>query len=462
MKICIIGTGYVGLVSGVCLAIKGHHVYCVDSNPSIINKLSNAEPTIHEKGLTELLKEAHDSGRFIATTDLTRALDEVDLAVIAVGTPSKNGEIDLQYVRKVSSDIGNYLKNKDRHISIVVKSTVIPGTTDTVVRHEIELASGKPFGKFGLGMNPEFLREGEAIEDFMNPDRIILGYEDDLTRIRLEELYKVWDVDKVRVNTRTAELIKYANNAILATLISTVNEIANLAGALGGIDILDVINGVQLDKRWSPIINNNRIFPQILTYLVPGCGFGGSCFPKDVQALRTQGEKIGLPMNIINAVLDVNASQPDQVTELIKQEIGNVCGRTFLMMGLSFKPGTDDVRESASIKIVESLVKMGGIVIAHDPVAVENFKNVVEDIAQKITFVDDWESQVDAAEIVIVATSWPEYEKLADMNLSGKLLFDARRMFTSKTIVGANYVTIGRRLDFNFNVSSESLTILPG
>lgn len=462
MKICIIGTGYVGLVSGICLAAKGHDVRCVDSNPLIVKKLSNCEPTIYEKGLPELLREVHHSGRFVATTNLTQALDEVDLVMIAVGTPSQNGEIDLQYIRKVSSDIGNYLRNRDRHISIVVKSTVIPSTTDTVVRREIELASGKLFGAFGLGMNPEFLREGEAIEDFMNPDRIILGYEDDLTRIRLEELYKGWDVDKVRVNTRTAELIKYANNAILATLISTVNEIANLAGALGGIDILDVINGVQLDKRWSPMINNHRVFPHILTYLIPGCGFGGSCFPKDVQALRTQGEKIGLPMNVINAVLKVNAAQPDQVTELITKEIGKIYGRRFLMMGLSFKPGTDDVRESASIKIVKSLIQMGGIVVAHDPVAVENFKNAVKDIADKIRFVDDWEAEVNSAEIVIVATRWPEYEKLADMNLSGKLLFDARRMFNSRTIVGANYVTIGRRLGFDFNVSSESLPVLPG
>ncbi len=446
MEVAIVGTGYVGLVSGVSLAAKGHTVICVDINPSIVERLNAGEPTIYEKGLPELLKEVRATGRFSATTDLKAALRGVELVIIAVGTPSEDGVIDLSYVRGAAREIGEYLRGCERHISIVVKSTVVPGTTDTVVRHEIERASGKEFDDFGLGMNPEFLRESEAIEDFSEPDRIVLGYEDEKTLERLEELYAPWDVDKIRVNTRTAEMIKYANNALLATQISAVNEIANLAAALGGMDVLDVVRGVHLDKRWNPITDTGRVSPHILTYLVPGCGFGGSCFPKDVQALRSEGERRGLPMRMMNAVLDVNDDQPAQVTEIIAREIGNLSGRKLLVLGLAFKPGTDDVRESASLKIVSSLVRDGAKVIAHDPVATDHFRRALGAVANQVEFVAAWEPHVRDAEGVIIATRWPDYAALVNMDLSGKILFDARRMFTPEQVNGARYLTIGRRI----------------
>ena len=199
MRLAIVGTGYVGQVSGICLAAAGHHVVCVDINPSIVARLNAGEPTIYEKGLPELLKEVREAGRFSATADLKAALMGVGLIIIAVGTPSENGVIDLTYVRAVAREIGEFIGRSDRRLSVVVKSTVVPGTTDTVVREEIERSSGKRLGEFGLGMNPEFLREGEAIEDFANPDRIVLGYEDEETLARLEELYEPWSVDKVRV-----------------------------------------------------------------------------------------------------------------------------------------------------------------------------------------------------------------------------------------------------------------------
>jgi UDPglucose 6-dehydrogenase/GDP-mannose 6-dehydrogenase len=446
MKLAIAGTGYVGLVSGVCLAAAGHHVVCVDINPSIVARLNAGEPTIYEKGLPGLLAEVRNAGRFSATADLKAALEDVGLVIIAVGTPSENGVIDLIYVRAVARNIGEFIGRSDRRLSVVVKSTVVPGTTDTVVREEIERSSGKRLGEFGLGMNPEFLREGEAIEDFAKPDRIVLGYEDQETLARLEELYRPWDVDKIRVNTRTAELIKYANNALLATQISAINEIANLAAALGGVDVMDVVRGVQLDKRWNPILDGGRVSPDILTYLVPGCGFGGSCFPKDVQALRSQGEQQGLPMRMMNAVLDVNERQPAQVTDIIAREIGELAGRKTLVLGLAFKPGTDDVRESASLKIVDALVRAGAKVTAHDPVATDHFKTEFGPVARDIEFVDAWEPRVPEAEVVIVATRWPDYEAVADMDLAGKVLFDARRMFKPGDGRGARYLTIGRRI----------------
>lgn len=446
MRLAVVGTGYVGLVSGVCLAAKGHDVTCVDINPSIVERLNAAEPTIYEKGLPELLKDVSDAGRFRATTDLKSALDTTELVLVAVGTPSEGGKIDLKYVLGVAGEIGAYIGDHDRHISVVVKSTVIPGTTDTLVRQALEEASGKTLGAFGLGMNPEFLREGEAIEDFAYPDRIVLGHEDEKTLERLEELYAPWDVDKVRVNTRTAELIKYANNALLATQISAINEIANLAAALGGIDVMDVVKGVQLDKRWDPIIEGGRLSPQILTYLVPGCGFGGSCFPKDVQALRSQGVQHGLPMNMLNAVLDVNDVQPLQVTSIVQREIGSLKGRRVLLLGLAFKPHTDDVRESASLKIARSLLDEGASVTAHDPIAVEHFRRAFGPDADKIAFVDDWRQAAVEADVVIVATAWPDYQPLAELGLEDAVVFDARRAFRPVQFEGASYLTIGRRV----------------
>ena len=446
MKLAIVGTGYVGLVSGVCLSARGHDVTCVDINPSIVERLNRAEPTIYEAGLPELLKKVHASGRFRATTNIMEAMDGSNLIVIAVGTPSENGVIDLKYIRQVAREIGSYIRTAGRHISVVVKSTVVPGTTDTVVRDEIEAASQLKHPAFGLGMNPEFLREGEAIEDFALPDRIVLGHEDSQTLERLEELYSPWNVDKVRVNTRTAEMIKYANNALLATQISAVNEIANLAAALGGIDVLDVVKGVHLDKRWNPVIEGGgRIEPQILTYLIPGCGFGGSCFPKDVQALRSQGEQQGLPMHMLNAVLDINDAQPSQVLDIIAREIPNLSGRRVLVLGLAFKPGTDDVRESASLKIVEQLALAGADIVAHDPIAIGHFSKALGEGRERIRYVETWQDEVADAEVVVVATKWPEYAALTQSDLSGKVLFDARRMFPPSQMSGAAYLSIGRR-----------------
>lgn len=447
MRVAIIGTGYVGLVSGVCLAAKGHSVTCVDRDQEIVDRLNNGEPHIYEKGLPELLSDVRGKGLIEATNDLESALDRSDLAIIAVGTPSKDGVIDLSLVIEVARNIGRYLRKRDRHISVIVKSTVVPGTTDTIVRAAIEEASGKAFPSFGLGMNPEFLREGEAIEDSMEPDRIVLGHEDPETLARLEELYAPWKVDKVRVNTRTAELIKYANNALLATQISAINEIANLATAIGGIDVMDVVRGVHLDKRWNPIVpDGGRISPPILTYLVPGCGFGGSCFPKDLQALRSLGERHGLPMKLANAVLEVNESQPGQVLDILERDLKSVAGQRILVLGLAFKPDTDDVRESASLKIIEKLMAGGARVTAHDPIAIDNFRRALGRAAEKVALVDDWKSEVPESAAVIVATKWKEYEALADMDLSGKILLDARRMFSPSTMPSATYRTIGRRI----------------
>ncbi len=311
----------------------------------------------------------------------------------------------------------------------------------------MEASAGKGAEAFGLGMNPEFLREGQAVFDFMEPDRIVLGFEDSLTRQFLDDIYAPWSCEKLYVNTRTAEFIKYANNALLAVQISAINEIANVAAALGGVDMMDVVRGVHLDKRWNPLREDGmRVRPGILAYLVPGCGFGGSCLPKDVEALRSQGQSLGAGMDILNAVLAVNERQPHQVCQILVAELGDLKRKKCLVLGLSFKPDTDDVRESASLKIVRDLLAAGCHVVAHDPVATGNFRRAAGPDADQVEFVEDWRSRVAEVESIIVATKWDEYRDLAGLDLRNKVLFDARCMFEEGHAGGARYQSIGRRV----------------
>jgi UDPglucose 6-dehydrogenase/GDP-mannose 6-dehydrogenase len=446
MKLCIVGTGYVGLVSGVCLAIKGHQVTCVDIDPLIIKKINSKKPPIYEKNLPKLLAKVISLGNFRATTNLDSALKQASIVMIAVGTPSDNEHIDLSYIESALSQIGEYIRNNNQYISIIVKSTVLPGTTDTFIRKILEKSSGKKLGEFGLGMNPEFLREGEAINDFLYPDRIVLGFENLKTKKHLEELYKPWIVDKIFTNTRTAELIKYANNTLLATQISTVNELANLSSKLGGINIKDVINGVQLDKRWNPILNKKRVRPDIIKYLVPGCGFGGSCFSKDLKALRFLGHELDLNMRMISSVLETNNEQPHQVINILKNEIGNLKGKHILLLGLAFKPGTDDVRESPALKIAADVIKSKAILYAHDPVAVKNFKKALKVKSDKMKFVENWVSTLKLIEIIIIVSPWDEYLKLIDIDISDKVIFDTRGAFNSANLNALSYLSISGKL----------------
>jgi len=450
MNISIVGTGYVGLVSGVCLAAKGHYVTCFDNNNEVVESLNSGIPTIHETGLQHMLTSVLKDQRFVVKliSDTTRF--DTELIIIAVGTPSENGKIDLSYVKQVSESIGKYLKSNNNFLSVIVKSTVVPGTTDIVVRSILEKYSGKTLGQFGLGMNPEFLREGNAVDDFMRPDRIVLGHDDKITIKLLKKLYEPWDCDKIAVNTRTAEMIKYANNSLLATQISAVNELANIATAIKGIDIMDVMNAVHMDKRWSPILpNKSRISPEILTYLVPGCGFGGSCFPKDVQAIRGLAYEVGVEPNILDAVLKVNENQPYQVIRLLKESLIDLESKKILLLGLAFKHGTDDVRESISLKIIDYLLKNKAQIFAHDPVAIENTKKIINN-HKNLKFISQWEAHLSSVDAIVVATKWKEYKNLTfseyQENLAGKILLDARRFFKPTDFSQSVYLTIGRSI----------------
>jgi UDPglucose 6-dehydrogenase/GDP-mannose 6-dehydrogenase len=415
----------------------------VDVKTDVIEQLNRGEPNIYEKGLSELLRSAIRAGRFRATVDLGQALPGADIVLIAVGTPSDRGRIDLRYVEDASREIGRAMKIQRELMSVVVKSTVVPGTTDTIVRRILEAESNLRLGEFGLGMNPEFLREGDAVRDFMEPDRIVLGYEDPATLRRLEALYAPWSCEKIAVSSRTAEFIKYANNCLLATQISAVNELANLAAELGGVDIMDVMRGVHADKRWSPVeADGRRVRPKILDYLAPGCGFGGSCLPKDVQALRTLGADHAQPMRLLQAVLDINEAQPREIMRLLHRYLPDLHDRRVLLLGLAFKPGTDDVRESASGQIIADLAAAGAVLVAHDPVATDNARRAWP--ALPVSYVANWVVEVPRSDAVIVATKWPDYAALRGVPMMGKVIVDARRMFLPEDFPGARYLTIGR------------------
>ena len=335
------------------------------------------------------------------------------------------------------------MKSSKKPITVIVKSTVVPGTTDTVVKKILEEESQLKHEEFGLGMNPEFLKEGSAISDFMNPDRIVFGFEDKKALKGLKELYKPWECSKIIVNTRTAEFIKYANNTILASQISLSNELSLLASKLSFIDMTKVIEGVQSDYRWTIEHNGKRIKPQVLSYQIPGCGFGGSCLPKDVEAISAMGIKNGLEMKMAKAIIQVNAKQPYQVEKLIEESYGSLKRKNILILGLAFKPGTDDIRESASLKIIESLYKLETNITVHDPIALDNYEKYLGGDLPNIKKTKDWKASLEQNEIIIIATNWSEYKEIPNLKSTAKLIFDCRRLLNSNEIKNSQYLTFG-------------------
>jgi len=437
MDISIVGTGYVGLVSGACLAEKGHTVVCVDVDTEKVDQINAGECPIYEDGLEAIVKR-NVGARLTATTDLAAAVSKSEITLIAVGTPFDGQAIDTSYIEAASHEIGEAIRDKEDFHAVVIKSTVVPGTTDDVATPILEEASGKKAGQgFGVGMNPEFLREGVAIADFMEPDRIVYGATDDRTFALLDNMYSVFDgVDIIRTSNKTAEMIKYTANSLLATLISFSNEIGNLCTGLGEIDVVDVMKGVHLDRRLSPILESGvRVVPSITTFIEAGCGFGGSCFPKDVKALIAHGQAAGQEMKLLQSVIDINRAQPMQILGLLKKHFDSLGGLKVAVMGLAFKPGTDDMRESPSIPIVKALHDEGAVISAYDPVATEEAQKVFADI--NINYASSIEDAVQGVDAVVIVTIWNEFRALPDIINkfeSTPLLIDGRRMIDRNAV----------------------------
>ncbi len=437
MKISIIGTGYVGIVTGACFADKGHDVLCVDIDQSKVDLINKGMAPIYERGLDELLRK-HTGVRLRATTDLAEAVQQTDLSMIAVGTPFDGQEIDLTYIKNVARQLGRALQAKPGYHVVVVKSTVVPGTTDDVVLPILEDVSGKKAGvDFGVGMNPEFLTEGEAVNEFMYPDRIVLGGIDQPTIERQAELYQGFpDVDVLRTNNKTAEMIKYAANSLQAMCISFSNEMANLCAAIKDVDVVDVMHGVHLSRYLTvQLPSRKRVRPPIVSFLAAGCGFGGSCFPKDVKALAAHGQKHNVPMDLLKAVLSINERQPQEIIKIIKRQFPSLQGVRVAILGLAFRPDTNDMRESPAIPIIRALLREGAKVKGYDPVAADEARRLFS--PQELELSKTLAEGLTQADAIVLVTRWDEFRKVPELlkHLTPQPLFvDGRRLLDRASV----------------------------
>ncbi|WP_186758618.1 UDP-glucose dehydrogenase family protein [Echinicola salinicaeni] len=435
MKITVVGTGYVGLVSGACFADVGIEVVCVDIDQKKIDKLKNGIMPIYEPGLEEIVVRNYESGRLKFSTDLGEAIQGSDVAFIAVGTPpGEDGSADLKYVLAVADEIG---KTMSDYIVVATKSTV-PVTTGCKVQKAIQdaLDQRKSELPFAVASNPEFLKEGAAVEDFLKPDRIIIGVEDERAEEIMRRLYKPFQLSGDRIiymDIPSAEMTKYTANAMLATKISFMNDIANLCELVGA-DANMVRAGIGSDPR----IGNKFIYP--------GVGYGGSCFPKDVKAIVKTAKQYGYDLRVLQAVEEVNESQKHVLVKKVKQHFGDdLSGKTFAMWGLSFKPNTDDMREAPALVIIDELRAAGARVKAFDPIAMEEAKEVY--IGDKVTYCNDaYEACVDADALLLV-TEWsqfriPSWSALGKL-LNNKVVFDGRNIYDRKYLKELGFTHYG-------------------
>jgi UDPglucose 6-dehydrogenase len=440
MKIAVVGTGYVGLVTGTCFAETGNTVTCIDIDQEKVNKLKNGKVTIYEPGLEQLFERNIKQDRLFFTTNLEEGIQDAKVIFLALPTPpGEDGSADLKYVLKVADDLGPLLKD---YTVVIDKSTVPVGTADKVQQR---IAAGAKVD-FDVVSNPEFLREGVAVEDFMKPERVVIGTNSPRARKVLETLYAPYvrqGNPLVFMDERSAELTKYAANAFLAVKISFMNEIANLCELVGA-DVDSVRKGIGTDSRIGK------------RFLFPGIGYGGSCFPKDVQALAKSAADSNYNFQILKAVMDVNTKQKTKLIAKIKGHFkGNLKGKTIAVWGLSFKPHTDDIREAPALYNIEELLKEGVIVKAHDPESMENVKRI---LGNKIQYYNTPYEAAENADAIFIATEWPEFrtpdfEKLSSI-VKSKVIFDGRNVYDLDVMKeqGYTYFSIGRDA---VNVSKE-------
>lgn len=439
MKIAVIGTGYVGLVTGTCFAETGNHVTCVDIDQEKVKKLSSGQITIYEPGLEKLFLRNQKEGRLEFTNSLTDGIKDASVVFLALPTPpGENGQADLRHVLAVASSLGKVLR-KGEYKVIVGKSTVPVGTAQKVKKAILENAAEDLSDSFDVVSNPEFLREGVAVDDFMKPDRVVIGAESDRAVKIMNDLYAPFVRQGnpiIYMDLPSAELTKYAANSFLAVKISFMNEIAQLCERLGA-DVDMVRKGIGSD---------NRIGKR---FLFPGIGYGGSCFPKDVQALDHSADESGYTFKLLKAVMEVNDRQRFHLIPSIRSYLGgDLSGKKLAIWGLAFKPNTDDIREAAALHMIEALLHEGASVVAFDPEAMPNVKALMGD---KISLAENQYDALMGADALIIATEWnefrtPEFEKIGSL-LKNKAIFDGRNLFDLNQMeqLGFHYVSIGRR-----------------
>lgn len=414
MRISVIGGGYVGLVSAACLSDLGHSVILIEIDKDKVEAINSGITPIYEKGLAELLS-AH-IGRDLHATIGYENLVSSDLTLICVGTPqSPDGRADLSMIESASISIGQYLRYEEGYHVVAVKSTVPPGTTKNLVTPEVLEHSGKSINEVGFAMNPEFLREGLAVRDFMKPDRIVIGCSDERAGAIVESVYCGIDAPILRTGLTAAEMIKYASNAFLASKISFSNEIGNVCKKIG-IDVYEVMRGVGMDHRISPY------------FLNAGVGFGGSCFPKDVSALIRLAEDINEDPILLKSIMQVNDRQPMKIVELLLRRIRDIRGKRVAVLGLAFKNDTDDVRESRAVPVIRELLRKGATVAAYDPRANSSMRKINSDIE----YCNSASDALTGADACLVLTEWPEFgelDKEFDL-MRSRVIIDGRRVLS--------------------------------
>lgn len=436
MNIAIVGTGYVGLVSGACFAEMGIDVTCVDINPEKIKCLLNGEIPIYEPGLDDLVKRNVEAGRLHFTTDLTTCLDNVEVVFSAVGTPpDEDGSADLQYVLEVARTFGRNIK---KYTILVTKSTVPVGTAKkvkAVIDEELTKRGEQIY--FEVASNPEFLKEGAAIKDFMSPDRVVVGVESDRAKKVMERLYRPFQMNNYRLyfmDIPSAEMTKYAANAMLATRISFMNDIANLCDLVGA-NVDMVRKGIGADTRIGS------------KFLYPGCGYGGSCFPKDVKALAHTAREYGYTMGVIEAVEAVNERQKEIVVKKLQDKLGTLRGKTIALWGLAFKPETDDMREAPALVVIEKLLEAGASVKVYDPVAMDECRRRIGD---RVVYCKDMYDVVIDADALAVLTEWKEFRipswSVIKRVMKQPVLVDGRNIYSKDEVIaeGFEYAAIGK------------------
>ncbi len=429
-KLCVVGTGYVGLVTGTCFADLGNNVTCLDVDPNRVNNLKNGVMPIYEPGLEQLVKQNVQAGRLSFTMSYEEALKDAEYAFIAVGTPSGNdGEADLQYVRQAAERIADLVEHP---ILVINKSTVPVGTGDWVAEVIQKRRAGKPL-EFSVVSNPEFLREGSAINDFMNPDRVVLGSEDRNAANRVASLYQPLRCTVMITDLRTAEMIKYASNAFLATRISFINEIGNMCEELGA-DVKEVALGMGYDKRIGH------------AFLDAGLGWGGSCFPKDVKALEHMAVLHGTQPQMLQAVMEINRNQRRRAVMKLRKALRSLNDKTIGILGISFKPNTDDIRDAAALEIIHLLQNEGAHIRAYDPQAMENAAKVLKNV----TLCDNPYQVAEHADALILATEWNEFKQLdfakVKTLMQQPVILDGRNLWDAAALkaLGFTYMGVGR------------------
>ncbi len=440
MNITVVGTGYVGLVTGTCLAEVGNHVLCIDTDAEKVDGLNNGKLPIYEPGLESIVLENTHAGRLRFSTDIERGVDFAEVIFIAVGTPpDEDGSADLQYILQVADSIGNHIQS----YKVVVNKSTVPVGTAARVRAAIEaqLARREADVSFSVVSNPEFLKEGAAVDDFMKPDRIVVGVDDETAEQKMRELYQPFNRNHEKVmvmGIASAELTKYAANAMLATKISFMNEMANLAERLGA-DIESVRRGIGSDPRIG------------YHFIYPGCGYGGSCFPKDVKALVRTARDIDHRSRLLEAVEDVNDRQKQVLVDKLTRYFGaNLQGRHFALWGLAFKPDTDDMRDAPSRVIMEAIWSAGGTIAAFDPVATGEAKRIYGNRADLKLEDENPYKVLEGADALVLVTEWkvfrsPDYAKM-QQSMRGKGIFDGRNVFSPEIVRqhGFDYFGMGR------------------